>query len=324
MNPHKFEGGQDGALLDHPLNPNPTGAWSQYFQDNEQLLQIDHDCRRLYPEIVFFQQPTKFPYKAYKTGSVMQLASLKSRVDKSVLPSQMVQTSRGGTKNLGVLGKSSDTAPYKALSEGQEAHWEVCERMLFVYSKINKGIKYVQGMNEIIGPLYHVLASDPDPKSQEFAEPDTFFCFVTLMGEISDNFNQTMDKSKYGITGNLKKFEDMLSTVDTEVHSLLETQGLKPQFYAFRWITLLLSQEFLLPDVIEIWDCLFSDDNRFEFLYFICCAMIVLVREKILENDFADNLKMLQSYPRTVSVKSLIGEADRLRKRYRKAVSHEH
>jgi hypothetical protein len=52
--------------------------------------------------------------------------------------------------------------------------------------------------------------------------------------------------------------------------------------------------------------------------------MIVLVREKILENDFADNLKMLQSYPRTVSVKSLIGEADRLRKRYRKAVSHEH
>jgi hypothetical protein len=100
MNPHKFEGGQDGALLDHPLNPNPTGAWSQYFQDNEQLLQIDHDCRRLYPEIVFFQQPTKFPYKAYKTGSVMQLASLKSRVDKSVLPSQMVQTSRGGTKNV--------------------------------------------------------------------------------------------------------------------------------------------------------------------------------------------------------------------------------
>ena len=34
------------------------------------------------------------------TGSVMQLDSLKSRVDKSALPSQMLQTSRGGTKNV--------------------------------------------------------------------------------------------------------------------------------------------------------------------------------------------------------------------------------
>lgn len=32
-----------------------------------------------------------------------------------------------------------------------------------------------------------------------------------------------------------------------------------PQFYAFRWITLLLSQEFPLPDVVRIWDTLLSD-----------------------------------------------------------------
>ena len=42
------------------------------------------------------------------------------------------------------LAKSSETAPYHALQHGQEAHWEVCERLLFVYSKINKGLRYVQ------------------------------------------------------------------------------------------------------------------------------------------------------------------------------------
>ena len=31
-----------------PLNPNPESAWSKYFKDNEQLLQIDHDCRFAY------------------------------------------------------------------------------------------------------------------------------------------------------------------------------------------------------------------------------------------------------------------------------------
>ena len=42
-----------------------------------------------------------------------------------------------------------------------------------------------------------------------------------------------------------------------------------------RWMTLLLSQEFTLPDVIRIWDSLFADEHRFSFLTEVCCAMMV-------------------------------------------------
>lgn len=49
------------------------------------------------------------------------------------------------------------------MAEGQEAHWEVVQRILFIYAKLNPGQGYVQGMNEIIGPIYHVLASASDP-----------------------------------------------------------------------------------------------------------------------------------------------------------------
>lgn len=48
------------------------------------------------------------------------------------------------------------------MDEGQEAHWEVVQRILFLYAKLNPGQGYVQGMNEIVGPIYYVLASDPD------------------------------------------------------------------------------------------------------------------------------------------------------------------
>lgn len=41
---------------DHPLNANPESAWGAYFKDNEVLLQIDKDVRRLCPDISFFQQ----------------------------------------------------------------------------------------------------------------------------------------------------------------------------------------------------------------------------------------------------------------------------
>lgn len=50
---------------------------------------------------------------------------------------------------------------YEAMEEGSEAHWEVVQRILFLYAKLNPGLGYVQGMNEIIGPIYYVLASDP-------------------------------------------------------------------------------------------------------------------------------------------------------------------
>lgn len=57
----------------------------------------------------------------------------------------------------------------------------------------------VQGMNEIIGPIYYVFASDQDEEWKEHAEADTFFCFQNLMTEIKDNFIRTLDTSDCGI-----------------------------------------------------------------------------------------------------------------------------
>lgn len=45
----------------------------------------------------------------------------------------------------------------------------------------------------------------------------------------------------------MDKFMRMLKDKDTTLWLKLQEQDLKPQYYAFRWITLLLSQEFDLP-----------------------------------------------------------------------------
>ena len=62
----------------------------------------------------------------------------------------------------------------------------------------------------------------------------------------------------------------------------------------FRWLTLMLSQEFPLPDVLRIWDSLLSDETRSDFLIDVSTAMILVIRDQILINDFADNMKLLQ------------------------------
>lgn len=67
---------------------------------------------------------------------------------------------------------------------------------------------------------------------------------------------------------------------------------------------------------MRIWDSLFSDTNRFDFLIYMCCSMIVYVnlenassdlsliqilcsfyrsiREKLIAGDFSEAVKLLQ------------------------------
>ena len=62
------------------------------------------------------------------------------------------------------------------------------------------------------------------------------------------------------------KLWSLLQEVDAELVASLEEKQLKPEFFAFRWITVLLSQEFALPDVIRLWDSLFAARDRQEYL----------------------------------------------------------
>lgn len=124
--------------------------------------------------------------------------------------------------------------------------------------------------------------TDSLPGYLEYAEADCFFCFTALMSEIRDFFIKTLDESEGGIKQKMTKLSVLLKEKDLEVWNRLRDQELYPQYYSFRWLTLMLSQEFPLPDVCRIWDSVFADENRFKFLVDVCCAMIMLVCEPSL------------------------------------------
>eukprot|EP00096_Caligus_rogercresseyi_P006661 TRINITY_DN2333_c0_g1_i2.p1 TRINITY_DN2333_c0_g1~~TRINITY_DN2333_c0_g1_i2.p1 ORF type:complete len:176 (-),score=43.25 TRINITY_DN2333_c0_g1_i2:217-744(-) len=164
-------------------------------------------------------------------------------------------------------------------------------------------------MNEIIGPIYYVFASDPNPEWTKYAEADTFFCFTNLMSDIRDFFIKTLDESETGINGMMLKLMNRIKGYDSEIYSVLETQGLRPQYFSFRWLSLMLSQEFSLPDVLRIWDSVLSDASRRQTLLDICVSMLLLVRDNILKNDFSENMKLLQNYPSDIDVQRILATA---------------
>jgi len=77
--------------------------------------------------------------------------------------------------------------------------------------------------------------------------------------------------------------------------SRLANMQVNPQFYAFRWITLLLTQEFSFPDSVRLWDTLFSDEaGRYDCLLRFCCAMLINVREELLKVSVPNIMGFLQ------------------------------
>jgi hypothetical protein len=63
---------------------------------------------------------------------------------------------------------------------------------------------------------------------------------------------------------------------------------------------LLCCQEFDMPNVIRLWDTLFSDPIRYDFLNYVCAAIVVQCREEILDGDFACCMETLQAEGKSV------------------------
>lgn len=120
------------------------------------------------------------------------------------------------------------------------------------------------------------------------------------MGDLRDLYMQGMDvDNSLGIKGKGQALMQLLKRVDFAVHKHLVDLDVNPQFFAMRWITTLLSRELMLPDTVRLWDSLFADATRFDFLLQACCAMIVLQRKELLASDFSGCLQLLQKYPPT-------------------------
>ncbi|KAG6500818.1 hypothetical protein ZIOFF_040673 [Zingiber officinale] len=223
---------------------------------------------------------------------------------------------------------------------------EAMRNILLLFAKMNPAIGYVQGMNEVLALLYYVFRMNPEGEDASAVEADSFECFVRLLSGSVDHFCQQLDNSSVGIHSTLLHFSQLLKANDEELWRHLDNSKvfdkshssifravmwrfynvcvsivkksdivarmMNPQFYAFRWITLLLTQEFELSSIMRIWDCLLSHPSGVQdMLLRVCCAMLLCVRGDLLSGDFISNLKLLQHYPK-VDLENLLDVAHHL------------
>lgn len=73
---------------------------------------------------------------------------------------------------------------------------------------------------------------------------------------------------------------------------------------------LLLCQDFSIYDTARIWDTLLSDPEKYEFLNYVCLAMLNYIRDKVLDGDFTDSMQALQRFPQDIDVRILLNKAN--------------
>ena len=233
---------------DHPLSGAKTSNWMVHFKNKDLWNMIEKDTRRTRSDDVFFSQMTK---KKYPT-----------------------------------LSKNNDDDNKKR--EGMEYHKDVMTRILFVFAKTHSYIKYVQGMNEILAPIYYCLAKANEPLFEDSLEEDCFTCFSLLMSEIKENFTKIKDCSLLGFKTRIMLLDKLLKRVDPKLWNHLSNFNIMTEIYSTRWILLLLTQDFNLESIMRIWDVLFSYQDKQEFVNFLSLAMIVGSREEIMKNSLEE------------------------------------
>ena len=202
----------------------------------------------------------------------------------------------------------------------KETHADVIVRLLFIYSTFFPDLSYVQGMNEIIAPIYYVFSFDKTyevESSIDNIEADTFWTFNCLMAQIKDTFNREKDGEDIGLSGKVKRLKSMLEIVDPQLYSHFERYKLEFSNFAYRWFILFFSQDFLMIDILRLWDYMFAPEDKFENCYFVSLAILLIKKDELLVSDLTgilSNLKVLKG----INIEEIIGISKKIKSEFGK------
>ena len=158
---------------EHPLSLDKNSNWNKYFIEFNLLEDIQKDIRRTRTHMSFFFMPCVSNSNNNITNEQISNAALETKKDRS---------------------------QYKLNSKTFESNADVMARILFIYGLCHPEVKYVQGMNEILAPIFYCFSNDKNEISIKNLEADSYISFENFMETIKDIFIKKLDNTEKGIT----------------------------------------------------------------------------------------------------------------------------
>lgn len=180
--------------------------------------------------------------------------------------------------------------------------------VLLTYNEYNVNLGYVQGMTDLLSPLY--------VKFQD--EPLTFWAFAKFMERMEKNFvrDQLGMKNQMLVLNELVQF--MLPDLYKHLHKCESTD----LFFFFRMLLVWFKREFEWDDVCRLWEVLWTDNYSSQFHLFVALSVLSDNERIIIQNlqRFDEVLKYMNDLSMNMNLDHLLIRAELLFLRFRRMI----
>ena len=211
-----------------------------------------------------------------------------------------------------ILRTKSNMNFVSKLYKNTETNAQIMNRILFIYAKMHQDVCYVQGMNDLLAPIYYCFSIDNNPDNKNFIEADSYITFEKLMDIVKKIYIRKLDNEPGGVYFRLNEISTLLRIVDYELYLHLKKNKVKMEYFGFRWMTLFFTQDFEMPDILRIWDSIFGNNDIFEFLYLLILAAIILKKKEIMKEKMSGIMMIIQNLE-DITACDLINKAVQIR-----------
>ncbi|XP_030070166.1 TBC1 domain family member 15 [Microcaecilia unicolor] len=170
--------------------------------------------------------------------------------------------------------------------------------ILMTYCMYDFDLGYVQGMSDLLSPVLYVMEN----------EVDAFWCFVSYMDQMHQNFEEQMQ----GMKTQLIQLSSLLRLLDSGFCSYLESQDSGYLYFCFRWLLIRFKREFNFQDILRLWEVLWTNLPCHNFHLLICCAILDAEKQQIMEQHYGFNeiLKHINELSMKLDVEDVLCKAE--------------
>jgi hypothetical protein len=153
---------------------------------------------------------------------------------------------------------------------GTNVHLEQMKDMLLTYNEYNKELGYVQGMSDLLAPIYAVMQDDAI----------AFWAFVRFMDRMERNFLR--DQS--GMRSQLMTLDQLVQLLDPKLYEHLQKADSTNFFFFFRMLLVWYKREFPWMDILRLWEGLWTDYLSSSFHLFVALAILEKHRDVSMDH----------------------------------------
>uniref|UniRef100_A0A8C2K006 TBC1 domain family member 15 n=1 Tax=Cyprinus carpio TaxID=7962 RepID=A0A8C2K006_CYPCA len=170
--------------------------------------------------------------------------------------------------------------------------------ILMTYCMYDFDLGYVQGMSDLLSPILFVMEN----------EVDAFWCFVSFMDEVHENFEEQMQ----GMKTQLIQLSTLLRLLDLAFWNYLEAQDSGYLYFCFRWLLIRFKRELHFQDVLRLWEVLWTRLPCQNFHLLVCCAILDSEKQKIMDRKYGFNeiLKHINELSMKLDIEEILSKSE--------------